>query len=140
MIYSLIINSSLIINFKMSSFNYNPYNQQQKPSYNVNTSHFYSNKESWNNKQFERNTENLGLYKTNFTSYQDAMNITFSENYRNQRQEAFDVFNKRNMNNINYNQPSITPDNTTKTNAKLGIVDFQDDQYRKYLMNKEIKK
>jgi hypothetical protein len=68
------------------------------------------------------------------------MNITFSENYRNQRQEAFDVFNKRNMSDINYNQPAITPNNTTKSNAKLGIVDFQDDQYRQYLMNKDIKK
>jgi hypothetical protein len=137
----------------MSSFNYNPYqkfNEQQnnrynnnitqQPSYNVNTSHFYSNKESWNNKQFERNTENHGLYRQNFTSYQDAMNITFSENYKNQRQEAFDVFNKRNMSDINYNQPAITPNNTTKSNAKLGIVDFQDDQYRQYLMNKDIKK
>jgi len=136
----------------MSSFNYNPYqkfneqqtnrynNTTQQPSYNVNTSHFYSNKESWNNKQFERNTENHGLYKQNFSSYQDAMNITFSENYRNQRQEAFDVFNKRNMSDINYNQPAITPNNTTKSNAKLGIVDFQDDQYRQYLMNKDIKK
>jgi len=109
------------------------YNQYSRPVTNINTSQFYSNKEAVNDKQFQRNTEAFNVYRNNYTSYQDAMNITFSENYAQQRKEANELFQKR-MNDYN------TVNNNSKLNAKLGIVDFQDEKYKNYLMTKDIRK
>jgi hypothetical protein len=109
------------------------YNQYSKPSCNLNTSQFYSNKEAWNDKQFQRNSEAFNIHKTNYNSYQNAMNITFSENYKKQRIEANQQYQKRldDYNSVN---------NNTNYNAKLGLIDFQDDTYKNYLKTKDTKK
>lgn len=109
------------------------YEQYSKPICNMNTSQFYSNKEAWNDKQFQRNSETLNVYKNNFGSYQNAMNITFSENYKQQRKEANEIYQKRmeDYNSVN---------KSSKYNAKLGLVDFQDKDYKNYLMTKEMRK
>lgn len=106
-------------------------NEYSRPVCNLNTSQFYANKEQWNNKQFQRNSENMNIFQRNFTSFQDALNVSFSDNYRTQRKEAYDMFEKRNIN--------VTNNEMTKK-ATVGIVDFQDSQYKQYLMNKEVKR
>ena len=110
-------------------------NQYSKPVCNLNTSQFYGNKEQWNNKQFERNSENNNIFQQNFISFQNALNISFSDNYRTQRKEAHDMFEKRRLDNFNSNN------NLNQFgNANIGFVDFQDPRYKQYLMNKEVKK
>jgi hypothetical protein len=73
----------------------------------------------------------MNIFQRNFTSFQDALNVSFSDNYRTQRKEAYDMFEKRNIN--------VTNNEMTKK-ATVGIVDFQDSQYKQYLMNKEVKR
>ena len=116
--------------YKMSS-NKKDMNEYSRPVCNLNTSQFYANKEQWNDKQFQRNSENTNIFQRNFTSFQNALNISFSDNYRTQRKEAYDMFEKRNIN--------VTNNEMTKK-ATVGIVDFQDSQYKQYLMNKEVKR
>jgi len=116
--------------YKMSSNN-KSMNEYSRPICNLNTSQFYANKEQWNDKQFQRNSENTNIFQRNFTSFQNALNISFSDNYRTQRKEAYDMFEKRNIN--------VTNNEMTKK-ATVGVVDFQDSQYKQYLMNKEVKR
>jgi hypothetical protein len=114
-----------------SNNNKSGFNEYSKPVCNLNTSQFYANKEQWNDKQFQRNSENINIFQRNFVSFQNALNIPFSENYRTQRREAYDMFEKRRL--------DVNENDLTKK-ATVGIVDFQDSQYRQYLMNKEIKR
>jgi hypothetical protein len=109
----------------------NHFDKYSKPTCNLNTSQFYTNKELWNDKQFQRNNENINIFNRNFTSFQDALNISFSENYNIQRKEAFDMYNKR-INDVDNNK--------LVKKAAVGVVDFQDAQYKQYLKNKEIRK
>ncbi len=106
-------------------------NEYSRPVCNLNTSQFYVNKEQWNDKQFQRNSENMNIFQRNFTSFQDALNVSFSDNYRTQRKEAYDMFEKRR---IDINENELTK------KATVGVVDFQDAQYKQYLKNKEVKR
>jgi hypothetical protein len=45
----------------------------------------------------------MNIFQRNFTSFQDALNVSFSDNYRTQRKEAYDMFEKRRLD-INENE------------------------------------
>ena len=105
-------------------------------SHNVNSSLVYhNNKEGWNTRQFDRNTEYADFFNQSHQNRLDSMNISFTDNYSRQRQEAYDMFNKRNQ---SMQQPQTSY--STQSNARFGFVDFQDPEYRNYLKSKEPKR
>lgn len=102
-------------------------------SHQINTNQYYNNKESWNTCQFNRNTQAVNLYNDAYGKRYDTMNILFSDNYNTQRKEAYDHFYKRNRT-MDASQVG------TQSNARFGFVDFQDQNYRDYLHNRQIKR
>lgn len=110
--------------------------QDRGVSHQVNSNLVYhNNKEGWNTRQFDRNNEYAGFFNQSYQNRLDSMNISFTDNYAKQRQEAYDMFNKRNH---SMEQPQASY--STQSNVRFGFVDFQDPQYRDYLKSKETKR
>jgi hypothetical protein len=110
--------------------------QNRGVSHNINSNLVYhNNKEGWNTRQFDRNTEYADFFNQSYQNRMDSMNISFTDNYAKQRQEAYDMFNKRNQ---SMQQPQTSY--STQSNVRFGFVDFQDPQYKDYLNSRAIKR
>jgi hypothetical protein len=110
--------------------------QARGQSHQINSNLVYhNNKEGWNSRQFDRNTDYGCFYNQSHQNRFESMDMVFTDNYKKQREEAYEQFQKRNR---SMEQP--TNSYSTQSNLRFGFVDFQDPQYRDYLKSKEVKR